>query len=99
MLEVFGFLLALLGLGLFALVIYWITVAGPARRAANEAKKLKQIEASESHKVVSNHQELFLLVNDLLSLHRLGYQVIFPDEEMLQRAQELTANYRNEVTQ
>jgi len=88
----------LLGFALLCFVVYWVVVAGPARRQGKQERRVAQIQAIEAHKVSRNHQDLFLLVNDLLALQHRGYQVVFPDQELLKRAEEITATYRNEVS-
>lgn len=78
-------------LGAVGVLVYWIVVLVPTRRQY-------RVEL-QGTKIDRNHQELFLLVNDLLTIHEIGYQVIFPDEKTLKRAQDLTATYRRIVTE
>lgn len=96
---IYELLLLLLAILMVGLVLYWVLEVGPTRRAANKEKDIAGIQARESHMANQNHLGLFLLVNDLLAIHQIGYQVVYPDEETLARAKQLTADYRKEVSQ
>jgi hypothetical protein len=70
-----------------------VTVTAPARAA----RRHDRLRAIKDVHVSRNHQELFLLMNDLLALHQRGYMSVFPDDDTLDRARKLTYTYREEI--
>lgn len=84
-----GLLLTAAVLVSLAAIIAAVIVTTPARRA----RRNWELRACVS----ANHQELFLLVRDLLALQEHGYASIFPDPETLERARKLTHSFRQEI--
>lgn len=71
-------------------VVASIMATAPYRSARRQAK----LRGIKEVKVSRNHQDLFLLVLDLVTVHERGYLSIFPDEAALEQAKRLISNYR-----
>lgn len=84
-LEVFGILAIL---GAFGFLVWFFGVMGPIRA-----------KAKRESLVTKNHLDLYLLLNDLVTLDRRGYVSVFTDETQRDHAEALLAAYRKELTQ
>lgn len=98
MLRFLEILAVFFGAGLLAWLVYQLTMGLPTRMASRQERKVRKIEVAASLRVTTNHQDLFLLVNDLLAIHGVGVNTVFPNRDLLHRAQEATDTYRNEIT-
>lgn len=76
-----------------ALIAYLLVVVGPARR---ETKAAVQI-ASRTIDANANHEEMFLLLHELLVLDD-GHHLfeVFPNDETKDRARALVNDYRRQ---
>lgn len=85
-----GFLLTIFGFSAFGALMTAIVVTAPDRAARRQAR----LRAIKEVKVSRNHQDLFLLTVDLVTMHERGYMSIFPDEASLERAKGYITAYR-----
>lgn len=85
-----GFLLTIFSLSTFGALVTTIIVTAPDRAARRQAR----LRAIKEVKVSRNHQDLFLLTVDLITMHERGYMSVFPDEASLERAKSYINAYR-----
>lgn len=64
------------------------------------AGRSERAEAETGRSVNANHHDLYLLVNELLTIHRhSGVQLVFPDQDSLDQAARLTSDYRQLIVE
>lgn len=80
-------LLAILAILSIVIYVAYRVLNGPQRKVE-----------SKDRVALSNHQEMFLLVQSLVWTHQRGYNVVFLDPEEYNKAQALCASYKKEVT-
>lgn len=87
-----------------AAFVFIILIGGliVALRVINKPEELKaKVEATkaqELHKASANHQELFLVVSQLISDEERGLSTPFLNQRELDRAKAAVETYREEIT-